>query len=176
MNPIAIMLAAASAVMGFGLMVTSNPETDTAGLVSESTVYSPPTVGLEPLPDASGSDYSVVTPQVQYTGPGCREWADLAVRSGFAFDDLWIALQVMELESMCLPDAIGDNGQSYGLMQINSFWCTPSTYWPRGYLQTNGFLDQCQQLLDPALNIYVAWHISTQYGWENWSTYDRIVG
>lgn len=176
MNPISIIMLAVSSVLGLGLLANSNPETDTAGLVSESTRYSPSVVGLEPALDTSGSDYSAVTPQVQYTGPGCREWADLAVRSGFVLNDLWIALQVMELESMCLPDAIGDNGQSYGLMQINSFWCLPSTYWPRGYLQTNGFLDECQQLLDPALNLYVAWHISTQYGWENWSTYDRIVG
>ena len=176
MNPLSIIALAASLVAGIGLAFTAEAETDTIGLVSESTAYSPSAVGLEPLPDASGSDYSTSNTLAPWTGPGCSEWADLAVRSGFVLDDLWIALQVMEYESMCLPDAIGDNGQSYGLMQINSFWCLPSTYWPRGYLQTKGFLDECQQLLDPALNLYVAWHISSQHGWENWSTYARVVG
>ena len=178
MNPIAIIALAASLVAGIGLAFTAESELDPAWLVSDSTVYSAPfnTVELEPLPDASGSDYSPITTMPPYTGPGCSEWADLAVRSGFVLDDLWIALQVMEYESMCIPDAIGDNGQSYGLMQINSFWCSPSKYWPGGYLQTKGFLNYCQQLLDPALNLYVAWHISSTHGWENWSTYGRVVG
>ena len=178
MNPIAIIALAASLVAGIGLAFTAEPELDTAGLVSDSTVYFAPfnTVELEPFPDASGSDYSPITTMPPYTGPGCREWADTALRAGFVLDDLWIALQVMEYESMCLPNSIGDNGQSYGLMQINSFWCSPSKYWPRGYLQTKGFLDECQQLFDPPLNLYIAWHISSTHGWENWSTYGRVVG
>jgi hypothetical protein len=81
----------------------------------------------------------------------------------------------MELESACLPNAIGDNGQSFGLMQINDYWCTSNKYWPRGYLQTQGMLDDCVELLDPLTNLWAAWHISTRYGWENWTTYARIV-
>jgi hypothetical protein len=179
MNPLAIIAVAASAVMGFGLMLVSDPETDTAGLVSESTVYTAPlsgTVGLDSPSDTSGSDMSVVTTMPPYTGPGCQEWADTALRAGFVLDDLWIALQVAELESMCLPDVVGDEGQSYGLMQINSYWCRPSKYWPRGYLQTQGMIDDCTELFDPLTNMWVAWHIATKYGWENWSTYDRVVG
>lgn len=173
MNPIAIIMCATALVTGVGLLANQDPETDTWGLVSESTAYSP-TVGSGIAPDASGSDYSAVTPQVQYQGPGCSEWADTAIRAGFKLDDLWIALQVMEFESMCLPDAIGDNGQSYGLMQINSFWCQPSKYWPRGYLQTQGIVDDCTDLFDPLTNLYVAWHIATKHGWENWTTYKRL--
>ena len=65
MNPLAIIAVAASALMGFGLMLVSDPETDTAGLVSESTVYTAPlsgTVGLDSPSDTSGSDISVVIP------------------------------------------------------------------------------------------------------------------
>ena len=50
MNPLTIIAVAACAVSGFGLMLHTAPETDTAGLVSESTVYTAPlsgTVGLD---------------------------------------------------------------------------------------------------------------------------------
>ena len=120
---------------------------------------------------------SVVTTMPPYTGPGCQEWADTALRGGFVLDDLWIALQVAELESGCLPGAIGDNGDSFGLMQIHTpSWCKPTKYWPRGYLQTQGMIDDCTELFDPLTNMWVAWHIATKYGWENWSTYDRVLG
>jgi hypothetical protein len=89
-------------------------------------------------------------------------------------DDLRIALQVAELESACLPNAIGDNGQSWGLMQINDYWCTPVKYWPGGYLQTHGIIDSCTDLLDPLTNMHAAWHIATHHGWDNWTTYKRL--
>jgi hypothetical protein len=180
MSPFSIIGLALSGLFGMTLMFTSAPETDTIGLVSESTVFTAPplgTVGLDSQPDASGSDMSVVTSMPAYTGPGCREWADTALRAGFVLDDLWVALQVAELESGCLPNAIGDNGQSFGLMQIHTpSWCQPNKYWPRGYLQTQGMIDDCTELFDPLTNLWVAWHIATKYGWENWSTYDNVVG
>ncbi|MFZ9261636.1 MAG: hypothetical protein ACO23G_14595 [Limnohabitans sp.] len=174
MNPLGIIATAASLTLSIGLMFTSDAEVDTWGLVPGSTAYSPVEPGT--LPDASGSDYSAVTTQVQYQGPGCQEWADTAVRGGFVLDDLRIALQVAELESACLPNAIGDNGQSWGLMQINNYWCTPVKYWPGGYLQTQGIIDSCTELLDPLTNMHAAWHIATHYGWNNWTTYERIDG
>lgn len=174
MNPLTTIAAAASLVFGVGLMFTTDPEVDTWGLVPASTAYSPVEAGT--LPDAPGSDYSPVTTQVQYQGPGCQEWADTAVRGGFVLDDLRIALQVAELESGCLPNAIGDNGQSWGLWQINNYWCTPNQYWPRGYLQTQGIVESCTDLLDPLTNAWAAWHISTKYGWDNWTTYEAING
>lgn len=174
MNPISIILAAAALVMGAGLMATQEPDVDTWGLVSASTVHSPVEAGTPP--DALPAPLSPETTIPAWTGPGCSEWADTAIRGGFHWDDLWIALQVMELESMCLPNAIGDNGESFGLMQINSYWCQSNRYWPNGYLQTLGMLNTCTDLLDPLINLEAAWHISTQYGWQNWTTYRRING
>lgn len=75
---------------------------------------------------------------------------------------------------MCLPDAIGDNGESFGLMQINSFWCQPSRYWPEGYLQAFGLVNDCSDLMLPRTNLKVAWHIAANHGWANWTTYDSI--
>lgn len=168
MNPIVTIFGAASLIMGVGLMATTDPETDTWGLVSATTAYSP--VVADTLPTTTEAR------QAQYEGPGCAQWADTAIRGGFTFDDLRTALQVMELESMCLPDSIGDDGQSYGLMQINSYWCLPNKYWPRGYLQTQGIANSCADLLDPLTNLWAAWKISSNYGWENWTTYKRIDG
>jgi hypothetical protein len=172
MNPIVTILASALFTGAVGVMVTQDPEVDTWGLVSASTAYSPVEAGTPP--DAIGSDYSPESTQVQYQGPGCQEWADTALRGGFQPHDLSTALQVMELESGCLPGAIGDNGQSFGLMQINDYWCTPNQYWPRGYLQTQAILDDCAELLDPLTNLWAAWHISSRHGWQNWTTYARI--
>jgi hypothetical protein len=178
MNPITVIALALSGLFGVTLLATTDPATDTMGLVSESTVHTAPltgTVGLDSPADALGSDISVVTTMPPYTGPGCREWADTALRAGFVLDDLWVALQVAELESGCLPNAIGDNGQSFGLMQIHTpSWCQPNKYWPEGYLQAKGMIDDCAELFDPLTNMWVAWHIATNYGWQNWSTYVRV--
>lgn len=177
MNFTGLCTLAVSLLMGFGLMITSDPETDTMGVVSGSTVYTAPPLGTVDSDTPSDTSGSPQTSPMVWNGPGCREWADTALRAGFVLNDLWIALQVAELESGCLPGAIGDNGQSFGLMQIHTpTWCQPNKYWPRGYLQTKGMIDDCSELLDPLTNLWVAWHIATQYGWENWSTYDNVVG
>jgi hypothetical protein len=172
MNPIVTIWLAVASVAGFGLMMTQDPEVDTWGLVSASTAYSPVEAGT--LPDALGSPQTPQTTLPPYQGAGCAEWADVALRGGFTVDQLPVALQVAEFESMCLPDAIGDNGQSFGLWQINDYWCTPVKYWPQGYLQTMGIVSDCTDLLNPLINAHAAWHISTQYGWQNWTTYDRL--
>ena len=174
MNPINLIWLLVASVLGIGLVWNDDPTVDTWGLVPASTAYSPVDAGT--LPDASGSPQTSQTTLPPYQGPGCSEWADTALRGGFTVEQLPYALQIAELESMCLPDSIGDNGQSFGLWQINDYWCTPVKYWPRGYLQTMGILDDCTDLLDPLVNAHAAWHISTQYGWSNWTTHDRVTG
>lgn len=172
MNPWSIIGAAAALVMGVTLGIDNNPEADTWGLVPPSTAYSLPVEGGNPTTTTEA-------PRPVWTGPGCKQWADLAQQAGFAWDDLWIVLQVMELESACQPDAIGDlnKGHSFGLMQIHTpSWCKPNKYWPFGYLQTQGIINDCTDLLDPMLNLKAAWHIATHYGWEQWTTYRRISG
>ena len=168
MNPLHViamgMLLITSVV---GLALTPESPLDPGAPVVPSTVYTPPTTEAPPATLPNGT----IAP---YEGPGCAEWADMALRGGFTPSDLPIALQVMELESMCLPGEIGDNGESFGLMQINSYWCKPSRYWPAGYLQTFGILDDCAELLLPLVNLHAAWHIAAHHGWENWTTYRRI--
>jgi len=169
MNPLHVVgLTALLISSAVGLAMTEEAALDPWAPVVPSTVYTPPTAEAPPATRANGT----IAP---YEGPGCAEWADTALRGGFTPGDLPIALQVMELESMCLPGEIGDNGESFGLMQINSYWCQPSRYWPEGYLQTFGILADCSELLLPLVNLHAAWHIAAHHGWENWSTYDRVA-
>ena len=167
MSPLATIGVCAALIGGlFGLALTPEAPLDPWAPVVSSTVYTPPTTEAPPA-----TQDGTIAP---YKGPGCAEWADTALRAGFAPSDLPIALQIMELESMCLPGEIGDNGQSFGLMQINDYWCTPQKFWPQGYLQTQRLIDDCADLLDPATNLNVAWHIASNYGWENWTTYASV--
>ena len=170
MNPIVTIVGCASLIIGgVGLALTPEQPLDPWSPAVSSTAYIPPT-----------TEAPLATPQngtiAPYEGPGCAEWAPLALEAGFTPSDLPTALQVMELESMCLPDVIGDNGESFGLMQINSFWCQPSRYWPEGYLQTFGLVNDCSDLMLPRTNLIVAWHIAANHGWPNWTTFEHING
>ena len=62
---------------------------------------------------------------------------------------------VMWRESRCRQVAFNPNdpmGGSYGLFQINAYWCKPSKYYKRGWLQSQGILDSCEDLFNPVTN------------------------
>jgi hypothetical protein len=62
---------------------------------------------------------------------------------------------VMWRESRCRQVAFNPNdpmGGSYGLFQINAYWCKPSRYYKRGWLQAQGILDNCKDLFNPVVN------------------------
>jgi hypothetical protein len=51
----------------------------------------------------------------------------------------------------------------------NGFWCTPSAYWPQGWLQAKGILKVCDELFDPKVNLIASlavWHNSN---WKPWN-------
>jgi len=103
----------------------------------------------------------------------CPQWEAEAIRQGWPIDQLDRLDHVMWRESRCDPTQHNpdDPGSgSYGLLQLNSHWCAPSRYWPDGWLQTNGGIDTCDDLFDPAVNLRAAvliWHNS---GWNPWRT------
>jgi hypothetical protein len=82
-------------------------------------------------------------------------------------------------ESRCQPDAhnpTDPHGGSYGLMQINGFWCQPSRYNASGWLQAQGLLQTCTDLYNPYTNLLAAKAIY-DYGiergncpWGPWTT------
>lgn len=149
----------------------------------------PPSPLLAPIEIALGAPVSVDriegTPPPVSSQPGrsgapmlCPLWHDLAVTVGWTPDLVTELGYVLWRESRCDPSVhfAGDpNGGSYGLMQVNGFWCRPNRYTEVGWLQSLGVVDNCDDLYDPSTNLTAAWEIF-QYsqrengnGWQPWS-------
>jgi len=96
-----------------------------------------------------------------------------ALAAGLPPDQIAKAVKVAFRESRYQPLAHNKNdtvGQSRGHYQINSFWCEPSTYWPKGWLQTKGVLSTCNDLFIPAINAAAMVAIWRNSGWRPWAT------
>ena len=63
------------------------------------------------------------------------------------------------------------NGGSYGIMQINGFWCLPNSNWPIGWLQAHGILATCDDLFNATINLQAARAIQSLSGWQPWTTF-----
>lgn len=103
---------------------------------------------------------------------GCDAVFAMAQQVGWDADQLGTLIAVAQRESRCRPDAFNPAdtyGQSYGVMQINDFWCKPSRYFKQGYLQAYGLLDTCQDLFDLETNMRAALNIYRySNGWRAW--------
>ena len=102
----------------------------------------------------------------------CDEWIPLAVEVGWPEAELPKLSYAVYRESRCRPDQHNPDdpmGGSNGLVQINRFWCRPSQYWPDGWLQTQGVLDECDELFDPETNHRAALAIWENSGWGPWN-------
>lgn len=89
----------------------------------------------------------------------CPAWAQLMIDTGWKEQDLITLDTIIYRESRCFTlthYAKDPNGGSYGLTQINAYWCKPSRYYPNGYLQSFGALKRCEQLLEPRINLLSA--------------------
>lgn len=103
----------------------------------------------------------------------CDQYAYMAVSLGWPSAEISTLKKVMHRESRCIANAHNQAdtvGQSYGLTQVNTFWCEPSTYWPQGWLQTKGIITTCEDLLHPRANLAAAYAIFQNSGWAPWST------
>lgn len=165
MNPIGIVAMCMAGLLGAAGLWSTN-ELDLAGPQAvSSTVYPQPVEAL-PAP----------TTTVPYSGLGCTEYAPEALAAGFTPAELPIILTIIELESMCLPHVVGDNGLSYGLAQIHApSWVRPNRWNPQGYLRARGLVDAEDELLNPSINLQAAWWVYVEGGWEQWSTYNRAL-
>lgn len=114
----------------------------------------------------------VVTPPVITPATACVQALNLALSVGWPATETPTLMRVLKRESNCTPTAFNPqdtSGGSYGYMQINGFWCTPSAYWPQGWLQAKGILTTCDALLDPKINLIAGlavWHNSN---WSPWN-------
>ena len=102
----------------------------------------------------------------------CEQVFDTAKAIGWPADQLGMLVAIAQRESRCQPDAFNasdPNGGSYGIMQINGFWCQPSRYWPNGYLQAHGLLTKCTDLYYRETNLRSALAIYRySNGWRAW--------
>lgn len=140
---------------------------------------SAPTATTAPPTTTAPSPTSTAPPAVMTR---CPQWQAAALAAGFTLAHLPTLDRVIHRESRCDPtqlNAADPNGGSVGLTQINRFWCLPSRYYPDGYLQTVGALDDCAQLFDPAVNLSAALALvdysraAGLCGWSQWWWVDR---
>ena len=98
-----------------------------------------------------------------------EQFAALAVNLGWPVEEYDTLVKVITRESNGI--AIAHNSEdpmtgSYGLMQINGFWCRGAN----SYLQKAGLLTSCEMLLDPQINLRAGLIIFTRSGWSPWRT------
>ena len=126
--------------------------------------------GLEPASPTPPTTV-VITPITQ--PDACQTVFDMAQHVGWAEQDLTQLVAIAYRESRCNPKAFNPtdpNGGSAGVMQINYFWCKPSSYYANGYLQAYGLLRTCDDLFDLEDNLRSALAIFRySNGWRAWS-------
>ena len=79
-------------------------------------------------------------------------WARLALDLGWPLEEIDTLDHVVNRESRGLADVhnAADPGKgSFGLMQINAYWCKPSRWTEVGWLQDKNILDTCHDLYQP---------------------------
>ena len=148
-----------------------------------ASVWQPYEYGEQPAEASSPALASTSTPEPPKTAfdvyeagepvTTCVEAATLALAAGLPHDQLETAMRVAVRESRCTSDAYNaydTAGGSYGIYQINGFWCRPSTYWPTGWLQAKGILENCEMLYDPWINTKAMVAIWLNSGWSPWHT------
>jgi hypothetical protein len=97
------------------------------------------------------------------------QFAALAVNLGWPVSEYDKLTQVIARESNGIATAHNRKdpmGGSYGLMQINGFWCKGKN----SYLQKAGLITSCRMLLDPQTNLRAGLIIFTRSGWSPWGT------
>ena len=168
MNPV----ATTALVLG-GLMVSiTGLATSPADPIDElgrptiaSTVYGAPS-GLSEAPTATTlAPVGACWPVYAY-----------ALEAGFTADEALILDAIAWHESRCTANAVGDHGESLGLLQIHApSWCTPNRWNPVGYLQAALVLNSCEELFDPVVAVKAARAIYLYGGFQQWSTYEEAT-
>ena len=151
-----------SALVGFTLAIQP--------LMSQSEPPST-TIALAPFLIEPTTTTSTAT-TVFYINPSatnCEQFSALAVNLGWPVEQRKKLEMVMQRESRCIPNAHNKKdtvGQSYGLLQVNSFWCKG----PNSYLQKAGLITSCENLLHAPTNLKAGLIIWTRSGWSPWRT------
>lgn len=125
--------------------------------VARDYLIEPTTTTTEPI--------MVIDP---YATPAAQ-FATLGVNLGWPVKQYNTLERIIERESTGNPSAWNHTdpmGGSYGLLQINGFWCRGKN----SYLQGLGIVKNCQSLLDPETNLRAGLVIWNRSGWNPWGT------
>lgn len=98
-----------------------------------------------------------------------EQFAALAVNLGWPVEQYEKLVMVITRESNGIATSHNTKDPmtgSYGLMQINGFWCNGAN----SFLQKAGLLTSCEMLLDPQINLRAGLIIYTRSGWSPWRT------
>jgi hypothetical protein len=130
-------------------------EVPVAALAAPTTNSTTTTVWIEPAPKTE-----------------CEQALEIALNVGWPASEMATLARVLWRESRCSfgPVLNPDDpmGGSYGLMQINGFWCTPSSSWPIGWLQAKGIITECVDLYGAEPNLIAGLAIWKNSGWHPW--------
>lgn len=102
----------------------------------------------------------------------CEQALQIALNVGWPASEMARLANVMWRESRCsfgpVLNATDPMGGSYGLMQINGFWCEPQKSWPIGWLQAKGIITECVDLYGAEANLRAALAIWKNSSWHPW--------
>jgi len=167
LNPLAALCACVTAIFGFATL-----------LEAPRPLSGQPSLSTTPLswdiyPTTTVEQTIVTETSLPTTIANCDDAVNLARLVGWPDDQLDTLAVVMYRESRCIPTAFNADdpmGGSYGLTQINGFWCMPNSNWPQGWLQVQGVgVDHCAELYIPEANLRAALAIYNNSGWGPWA-------
>ena len=134
-------------------------------------VYEYGEVPLEALAATTTSTTTTVWVEPQPKS-ACEQALQLALDVGWPAEEMATLARVLWKESRCTPgpvhNAADPMGGSRGLLQINGFWCTPSSQWPVGWLQAKGIVTHCDDLYGSEANLRAGLAIWRNSGWHPW--------
>jgi hypothetical protein len=148
-----------TAILAFGSL-TGHPEAQSsqpATTVSVQQNLIQTTTTTEPI--------MVIDP---YASPAAQ-FAQLGINLGWPVSEYNQLAKIIERESHGNPASWNHTdpmGGSYGLLQINGFWCKGKS----SYLQGLGVVINCKSLLDPETNLRAGLVIWNRSGWNPWGT------
>lgn len=168
LNPLAALTLCVTAVLGLTTLLEA--PRPLSGQPSATTTPA----SWDVYPTTTVEQTTVTETSLPTTIATCDDAVNLARQVGWPEDQLDTLAVVMLRESNCTPTAhnIDDpHGGSYGLTQINGFWCVPNASWPMGWLQVQDVgVTDCSELYIPEANLRAALAIYNNSGWGPWAT------
>ena len=168
LKPLSALITCIAAIFGFTSLLEAP-----RGLSGQPTANTTP-ASWENYPETTIGQTTVTETSLPTTIANCDDVVHLARLVGWPENELDTLAVVALRESNCVPTAhnVDDpHGGSYGLMQINGFWCEPNSAWPMGWLQVQDVgVTECGELYIPEANLRAALAIWKRSGWGPWAT------